>query len=150
MIQVAFRKKASSFYSRFIRLWTWGDYSHSELVFPDGRAFSSDEADGGTKWRTRPMPPSEWDFLKVPCTVEQVQELVSFCNREDGCKYDKIGIGFSFLPIPVGWQSEDKWFCSEICVAALQQIGFLCGYTPARISPNALYKILAKELKERQ
>jgi hypothetical protein len=146
MLKIAFRKKGSSIYSRLIRVWTMGKYSHAEILFPDGRSFSSDEADGGTRWRDGVMGPDEWDFLEVPCNALQVTRVVDFCNAENGCEYDMVGIGFSFLPVPVGWQSSSRWFCSEICVAALQQVGYLVGYTPSRVSPNALYKILSKEL----
>jgi len=145
-MRVAFRKKGSTIYAKLIRLWTFGKYSHSELVFSDGRSFSSDEADGGTRWKDWAMSDEEWDFLNVPCTFEQEQEIRAFCAGEEHCKYDMVGIGFSFLPIPIGVQSAEKWFCSEICVAGLQQIGYLVGYTPSRISPNALHKILSKEL----
>jgi hypothetical protein len=147
VIKVAFRKKGGSWFSWLIRAYTGGPLSHSEILFPDGRSFSSDESDGGTKWRTRDMTATEWDFLTVPCTEEQVQRVVEFCNGEDGCEYDKTGIAFSFLPIALGYQSSSRWFCSEICVAALQQVGFMTGYTPSRISPNKLYKILKKELE---
>lgn len=148
-MQVAFRKKPNSIYAHIIRAWTFGKFSHSELVFSDSRTFSSDEADGGTRWTHKPLPRNEWDFLTVPCTEQQEQEIAAFCAKEEKCKYDMVGIGFSFLPIPIGWQSPEKWFCSEICVAALQQIGYLTGYTPARVSPNALYKILKQELETR-
>ena len=145
-MKVAFRKKPSSIYAHIIRLWTWGIYSHTELMFADGRSFSSDEADNGTRWKDRAMPANEWDFLDVPTTADQEADIRAFCNGEEDCKYDMVGIGFSFLPVPIGWQSAEKWFCSEICVAALQQIGYLTGYTPSRISPNKLYKILKHEL----
>lgn len=148
-MKITFRKKPSSIYSHIIRLWTFGKYSHSELAFSDGRTFSSDEADNGTRWKDWKLSPDEWDFLEIPCTKEQEQEVLAFCAGEEGCEYDKVGIGFSFLPIPIGLQSARRWFCSEICVAALQQIGYLTGYTPSRVSPNALYKILKKELEER-
>jgi len=146
MLKVAFRKKSSSFYSKLIRIWTFGKYSHSEILFPDGRSFSSDEADGGTRWRNQAMSTDEWDFLDVPCTIDHVQRVAEFCDDENGCEYDMTGISFSFLPVPIGWQSSTRWFCSEICVAALQQIGYMVGHTPSRVSPNALYKLLKKEL----
>jgi hypothetical protein len=145
-VKVVFRKKSDSIYSKIIRLWTWGPFSHTELVFSDGRTFSSDERDGGTRWTTRSLDRDEWDILEVPCSAEDEQRVAAFCHSEENCRYDMVGIGFSFLPVPIGWQSSTKWFCSEICVAALQQIGFLVGYTPSRISPNQLYKLLKKEL----
>ncbi len=148
-MKVAFRKKCHTIYSRIICFWTFGKYSHSELVFSDGKSFSSDESDGGTRWKDSIMTAEEWDFIEVPCTKSQEKEIRRFCEGEDGLQYDMVGIGFSFLPVPIGWQSAEKWFCSEICVAALQQIGYLTGYTPSRISPNKLYKILKNERRLR-
>ena len=150
MLRVAFRKNGKGFYARLIRIWTWGKWSHTELVFSNGCSFSSDEKDGGTRWKDWHMSPDEWDFLNVPCTPAEEQEVAAWCAGEEGCKYDMVGIGFSFLPIPLGYQSADKWFCSEICVAALQRIGYMRGYTPSRISPNSMYKILNKELAKIQ
>jgi len=149
-IKLASRKKGTTIYARLIRLWTFGKYSHSEMVFSNGRTFSSDEADDGARWKDWVMSPDDWDFLEVPCTAEQEKRLIEFCNEENGTKYDMRGIGFSFLPIPIGLQSEDRWFCSEICVAMLQQIGFMVGYTPSSVSPNKLYKVLKKELEARR
>ena len=149
MMKIAFRKKCHTIYSRIICFRTFGKYSHSEIVFSDGRSFSADESDGGTRWKDSIMDPDEWDFIDIPCNKTQEKDIRKFCEGEDGLRYDMIGIGFSFLPIPIGWQTAEKWFCSEICVAALQQIGYLVGYTPARISPNKLYKILKNERRFR-
>jgi hypothetical protein len=146
-MKVAFRKKGSTLFSRLIRIYTCGIYSHAELVFSDGRSFSSDETDGGTRWKDWTMTDDEWDFLDVPMTAAQEADVRTFCNSELGSKYDMRGIAFSFLPIPIGIQSADKWFCSEICVAAIQREGYLTGYTPASISPNKMYKLLKRELE---
>lgn len=148
-MKIAFRKKCHTIYAKIICFWTFGKYSHSELVFSDGTTFSSDEADGGTRWKDELEKPEEWDFIDIPCNKTQEKEIRRFCEGEDGLKYDMAGIGFSFLPIPVGWQSAEKWFCSEICAAALQQIGYLVGYTPSRISPNKLYSLLKSERRFR-
>ena len=148
-MKIAFRKKCHTIYSRIICFLTFGKYSHSELVFSDGKSFSADESDGGTRWKDWQMSDDEWDFIDIPCNKTQEKEIRKFCEGEDGLKYDMIGIGFSFLPIPIGWQSAEKWFCSEICAAALQQIGYLVGYTPSRISPNKLYSLLKNERRFR-
>lgn len=145
-MRVAFRKRAPGFYSRAIKIWTGGPYSHCELVFPDGRCFSSDERDGGTRFKRIDLRGDEWDIVDVPVNSFYIDALDKFCHDEDKCKYDWRGISFSFLPIPIGWQHPDKWFCSEIVAAALQIAGWLRGYTPASLSPNGLYKALTKEV----
>lgn len=150
MLKLASRKKSTSIYSKIIKLWPFGGaagrYSHSELVFSDGMTFSSDEADNGTRWKEKIENPADWDFIDIPCTEAEENRVRKFCDGELNCKYDKKGILFSFLPIPVGWQSKDRWFCSEICVAALQQIGLLVGVTPASVAPSRLHKLLQADL----
>jgi hypothetical protein len=148
-VKVAFQKKATTFFGRFIRLWTGGIYSHTELVFSNGVMFSSDEQDGGSRFLPGPKKGAEYDYINVPMSAEDERRILQFCKAEDGCHYDKIGIGFSFLPIPLGYQNADAWFCSEICTAALQLAGYCVGYTPARIHPNKLYKLLNKDLHGR-
>lgn len=147
-MQVAFKKNITSFFGKLITVWTRGKYCHTELVFSDGSFFSSDESDGGTRFLKGPKKGIEYDYLIVPVHSEIEALIKEFCEREDGCKYDKKGIVFSFLLIPLGYQNEEAWFCSEICVAALQLAGYCTGYTPARVHPNKLYKILKKELNK--
>ena len=145
-MKVAFRKKAKSWYSKIIQWYTFGPYCHVELVFANGICFSSSEDDGGTRFKTIDLQPEEWDLIEVPCEPSVEGEIYRFCQREQNSRYDWRGIAFSFLPVPIGWQSADKWFCSEIVAAGLQLGGFLSGYTPAALSPNQLYRKLVKEL----
>jgi hypothetical protein len=51
---------------------------------------------------------------------------------------------FLSMILPLGKADEEKWFCSEVCAAALQKIDILVGYVPYKISPNKLYKLLKK------
>lgn len=145
-MKVAFRKKALSWYSKIIQWYTFGPYCHVEIVFSNGLCFSSSEDDNGTRFKTIDLVPEDWDVVDVPCDPEEEADAYQFCLGEQNSRYDWRGIMFSFLPIPIGWQSADKWFCSEIVAAALQEAGFLRGYTPAALSPNQLYKKLVKEL----
>jgi hypothetical protein len=145
-MKVAFKKNVTSVFGAVIRSYTFGPYVHSELVFRNGLWFSSDETDNGTRFIDGPKEDAEYDFIELPISSEDEQRVIDFCKRENGCPYDKTGIGFSFLPIPLGYQNADAWFCSEICTAALQIVGYCSGYTPARVHPNKLYKILQKEV----
>jgi len=149
MFKVAFKKSTTSAFGALIKFYTRGPYCHAELMFSDGRLFSSDEEDGGTRWIPGPKAGVEYDYIDVPLTQHEEDEIKAFCANEEKCAYDKVGIGFSFLPIPLGYQNSEDWFCSEICVAGLQVVRWLSGYTPARISPNKLYKILKEEKKKR-
>lgn len=147
-MRVAFKKNTTSAFGWFIKLWTRGPYCHTELVFSNGEWFSSDEGDNGTRWINGPKQGAEYDYLDVPVTGQQESAIRNFCKGEENCGYDKKGIGFSFLPIPLGYQNHNEWFCSEICTAGLQLAGYCTGYTPARVHPNLLHEILRKEIKQ--
>lgn len=147
-MKLAFYHGKGSFFSKLIRLWTFGSFSHVEIVFSDGLAFSSHEADGGTRFKQIDFTAPGWELVDVPVSQQDEARIRAWCRNEDGCAYDWRGITFSFLPIPIGWQHSERWFCSEICAAAVQLAGYLSGYTPAALSPNGLYKALCKELSK--
>jgi len=145
-MQIAFRKRAKSFFSSVIRIWTRGKYSHVELVFSDGMYFSSQEGEG-VRFKAIPIDPEHWDYLPLAILPAKEAEIRAECEDWVGAKYDWRGIAFSFLPIPIGWQHFDRWFCSEICAAMLQRAGYLIGYAPASLSPNGLHKAIKRELE---
>lgn len=148
-IKVAFRKDGTSIYSKIIKAWPFGGakgpYSHCEVLFSNGWSWSSDETDSGTRFKKITYT-SGWDFLEIPCSLDDERRLWKFCESENGLAYDKRGIIFSFLPIPIGWQHENKWFCSEAVTAVIQLLHYLSGYSPASIAPSRLYKLLSVEL----
>ena len=148
-MRVAFKKTTTSLFGKLIKLWTWGPYCHAELVFSDGKWFSSDEDDGGTRWLDGPKPGIEYDYLTVPMTPRQEADVRAFCTNECGCRYDKVGLVLSFLPVPIGYQNDHAWFCSEVCIAGLQVARWLSGYSAILNSPNDLYKILSAEIARR-
>ena len=143
-MKVVFEKRSQTLFEFFTEFWTRGMYHHCELMFSNGDMFSSDGKQGARWIRNGGymLNAEDWDYVVVPCTEVQEKEVRFFCDCVEGKGYDFVGLGFSFLPIPIGWQKPDAWFCSEICAAALQRIGLLCGYTPARISPNRLHRLL--------
>jgi hypothetical protein len=154
-MKLAFKKQATSFFGRIIKLWTLSKYCHVELVFSNGEWFSSREYKGAVSF-CYGVPEGEteemYDFLDLPMSDLDERYIRQWCVkeqfREDGtrCGYDVRGVIFSFLPIPIGWQSAQDWFCSEICVAALQRVGWFSGYSAASISPAKLYKLAVKEI----
>lgn len=153
---LAFKHRATSFFGKLIKAWTFSDYCHSELIFSDGQWFSSREFKNGVGFIPGP-PPGEklqdYDFIILPISSEDELRVKAWCEREqyndDGtkCGYDVRGVLFSFLPIPIGWQSADKWFCSEVCCAALQTLGWFAGYSAASVSPKQLHKLTLKEIQ---
>jgi hypothetical protein len=136
--------KGPGFVSRLIKIWTRSKYSHCELVFDDGRRFSADtEMPMHTRFSTEAMTSKNWDFVHIPMSQADENKIKGFCFEEIGCRYDWTGIFLSQF-IRLGYQSKTKWFCSEVCVAGLQQIGLLPGIKPNRVSPGKLFKLINK------
>ncbi|MDA8428189.1 MAG: hypothetical protein M0T70_02935 [Geobacteraceae bacterium] len=125
-------------FARFTRFITGGPYSHCELIFSDGQAFSASIQDGGTRYKRIDFDPAKWDIMEI---ASQQSRARAFCDEEKGCKYDFIGICRFIFP----WAKESKtrWFCSEVCTAALQKAGVITAVIPASIvHPMLLYWLL--------
>jgi len=148
MMYLAFKKEATSFFGKLIKGYTFSKYCHAELVFSDNMWFSAREFKDGTQFVKGP-PTGErysmYDFIELPISAEEEARVRKWCEGEVGCDYDTRGVVFSFLPIPIGWQSAEKWFCSEVCCAALQTVGWFRGYSAAAVSPRKLHQLAVEE-----
>lgn len=141
-MKVAFQKNDSSFFAGLIRWWTGSSYSHCELLFEDGRMFSAHPRDHGTRYiNPGILRANEWDILLIPATLEQEISVHVFCDSELNCGYDWWGLVYSQV-LKLQRSHPDKWFCSEVCVAAVQRMGILFGSVPCTFSPGKLYKRL--------
>ena len=137
ILKVAFYRGDGRLFNVITKWRTSGEHTHVELVFPDGRSFSSSQWDGGVRFKSIAYEPEKWHIVMLPLTALEVASVLEFCEREKGKKYDWRGI----LDFFAGKGDGDKnsWFCSEICAAALQQVGRFRFLTPARTSPEALW-----------
>ena len=141
-MKVAFEINDPALFAGLVRWWTKSPYSHCELVFSDGAMFSSHLADHGTRYLgPRILSPNRWDILSIPMSADSEAMIRKWCDGELYCRYDWKGIFFSQL---LRFQREhpEKWFCSEICTAALQHIGMLQGSPACTFSPGKLHKRL--------
>ena len=144
-MKVAFLK-GEGFTAKLVKWWTKGPYDHCALVFSDGVSFSSSlQKDMYTQFERINFNTAYWDVLDVPMSAEDEHKVRSFCINEMNCRYDWVGIFLSQI-IPLGYNSKSKWFCSEVCVAALQKANLLLNEKPNRVSPNKLYKLLASKV----
>lgn len=135
-MKLAFYKGSGTLYDQGIRLVTHGPYAHCEIVFKDGQWFSSSPRDGGVRFKEIVPQAGSWDFLELDIQEDTIRE---WSETQVGLKYDWSGVARFVLPfLP---SSKDHWFCSEICIAALQRGGLLLDLTPSRYSPNDLYEI---------
>jgi len=141
--------------ARFGHVWDWvialfsrGRYSHCELVFNAYTWFSSSSRDGGTRFKCIDPKPGVWDFLELDLTGKQAALALEKCHEECGCKYDWLGV-FRFA-FPFFRENSAKWFCSEVCAAALQEAGLLVGINPWELSPVDLYDLLDERRRSNQ
>jgi len=144
-MKVAFLK-GTGFIDKLIKFYTKSDYSHCELVFSDGVWFGN-ALDGKMKtgFKSRIPDPKYWDFIELPTSEADEIKIKAFCEKEKDCKYDWSGIFLSQI-LHFGAQSKTKWFCSEICTAALQEIGMLSGIKPHKVSPGKLYSLIKPKI----
>jgi hypothetical protein len=143
-MNVLFQRRGGGWYGTLIRLWTRSPYIHTELEFSNGERFTS-LAGRGTGYNDSLVPADEGAWTRVPVDVTAPQEAAirAFCHDELGCRYDWAGIALTQI-LGFGRQSRTKWFCSELCMAALQRVlpGF-CSQAAHWVSPKRLYQILA-------
>jgi hypothetical protein len=144
MVRIAFYKGKGRFFDKLIRLWTRGPYSHCELVFSDGQWFSASPREKVARFKRIEPKPGHWDFVDLPMAAELEALIRQWCEgKAEGRKYDWLGIICTQI-MPFGWQDKGRWFCSEVCLSALQWVGLFPGKKPHWVHPNELYKIITQ------
>jgi hypothetical protein len=156
-IYYAFRKKPSvssstsgRLASKIIQFWTGHDYFHVELII-NGLWISAMPGKGVyVKEVFENYNIRDWDYYELDApdlTLEQQIILDKFLEDISGSKYDWAGIILSQF-IPLGLNSEKKWFCSELAnnISQLLYIEPLLGTAPRKYSPAKLYKSLETRL----
>jgi len=145
MVTLAFYKGNSKnngkLYSKLIRWWTKGPYSHVEIIL-DGYMYSSSPRDGGVRRKKFKGKNDHWDFIEINNLKEK--NILEFYNQTKENKYDFFGILGFILPFK---DRTNEWFCSEWCSNALKISGYkkLWKLEPSKISPNKLYKIVTED-----
>jgi hypothetical protein len=120
---------------------THGPYCHVELEFTGGLCFSSSPIYGGTKFHLLDEP-ERYVPLDLNVSFDDECKIFQWCRGEVGCGYDYLGV-LAFI-CPYIHQSKKRWFCSEVCLTALQQVGLFLGLDPYHVSPNELATIVQK------
>lgn len=144
-MKVAFYKGPGTIFDKLIRLVTRSPYSHCELIFSEDLLCDSGWMFGampgeGTRFKQMALNPAEWILVSVPVTRSQELLAFYFCRDEEKCGYDYPGV-FRFL-LPWFTESKEKWFCSEICTAAIQAAGLPLLMVPSQVHPGRLYEAL--------
>lgn len=143
MITLAFYKgRGKTRWQRFqdaaIRLATRGRYSHVELIAGAAlhgdiaQCLSSSGRDGGVRAKRILLKPESWDLVELRIDPDQPAQ---FIRDRIGAPYDYTGILLSQV-LALGRHDESRWFCSEICAAALGLPN------PQRVSPQFLFDVV--------
>ena len=113
----------------FTRAWP----SHVDIVMPSGMLLGarSDVCMGvpaGVQFRPDGYAPfTKVERISLPATYAQALTFHVFVSDQAGKPYDKIGI--VGLAVGRNWRSPDKWFCSELAMAALEYAGIISPIT---------------------
>jgi hypothetical protein len=125
-------------------------YSHVEIAFDEysvsgdlSMCFSSSWRDGGVRFKGIDLTDGKWDVVDVPAGPLDTVSVFRWCDPKVGGKYDVPGV--LAFKVPFLRHVGAEWFCSEICTAALQQVGFFRGALPHKLSPNALYLLATRQ-----
>jgi hypothetical protein len=138
MIKVIFYKDSGNFFDKLIRWWTYGPYSHCEIVI-NGVMYSADSRNNIVRKAYFMQDVSKWDEVTLNLPSAPIK---AFLESQLGKEYDYIGIIFSQI-FNLKFHNKNKWFCSELCAAALKtDLGIL--QSSQRIHPNKLYGIVQR------
>ena len=142
-VTLAFYKgRGNSVFQRFqdgiIRSVTRGIYSHVELISGDALhgqsavCLSASGRDGGVREKRIFLKSESWDLVSMHMDADAPCE---FIRDHLGARYDYAGLLLSQM-LAFGRHDPDKWFCSEICAAALGLPN------PQRVSPQFLFDVV--------
>lgn len=111
--------------SKIIRWLTGSDYSHV-IPIVDGVFFQAKMFDGViVSGRQKAMEgQDECCDIDLGFTEEQDIKAIEFLQNQVGKPYDYGGAAAIPLIKTEGWQSSNKWFCSEIAYAAMVMAGY--------------------------
>lgn len=143
----------TALFSRIIQIGMRSRYSHASLLFPDGRVLEAVENEGGVVWDAGGEY-ARTDVYDVP--VPDPGASYDWAKDQFGAGYDYAALlGFSRVARIIAgalthgdWAadflgSDERWFCSELCLAALIRGGFMAPDIPAaRVSPEDLYRMI--------
>lgn len=131
MITLRFVTTRGNPVSEGIRAFEYGYWAtHVEALMPEGTLLGA-HADGGVMARPHDYDKGEFTeerYVPLPASPEQADAFHAFLRAQVGKPYDFVAI--AGIALGRDWQSDDKWFCSELIAAALCH----CGIFPPRLA----------------
>lgn len=152
-MKVAFYKNSKSFFWKAIRIkqkyiqklsWRYSRFSHVELVFSDGMSFSSSEQDHWVRFKKIDFKVENWEFIDLNISIKQEQLIREWCEKKIWSDYNWWWIFFAMIfKFYTTW--EDDYFCSQICIRALQVTHICCILAAQMTTPWHFAKYLEDE-----
>lgn len=140
-----FKKPKESFTNKLICWWTKSKYYHVELILGDKWISSNPDVGGVT---IRPLEPlrDSYEYCKlgkIEITKEQSSKIMKWISSQSDKKYDWVGI-FLAQVLPLRFQDDNKWYCSEIVTTILKflLVEQVMNLDPGRTSPGDLARKL--------
>lgn len=131
------RKGSAGEIDRMIRALTNGPYSHSALLFSDGKigeATNVDEAGVRIRVAKLPLNTDGWDIVDLPEFNERHARDWFIAHLGEPYDYD----GALRMSDPTLHQDPGAWYCSEAVMAALG----ITDSKPSQSTSNTLYAYL--------
>jgi|TARA_R100000406_G_scaffold6818_2_gene4447 hypothetical protein len=142
---VAFYKGEGGYHNKIVRWSTQSEYSHAELIMPDGISISIKPFDPlgiRKKLFFEEEPLEDYDMVCIPVNQAQVETIETFFKDTKGDGYDWPGMLISKLT-PFFVKRTGRWYCSEWIAYALRLAGAVEHlYHYNDLTPQRLYEIL--------
>jgi hypothetical protein len=115
MTLLAFYRGQGTITDAVIRQVTGSQFSHVELVGPNGQCISASKRDGNQVRQKRiDFKADHWTFIRTP---HDPAKAWSISESYLGVPYDTLGAVLSGLNIPLN--VSPRWFCSELIAQSL-------------------------------
>ena len=106
--------------------------------------FSSSETDGWSRFKFIQENKENWVSYKFIFTKKEYLKILDFCIIQEGQAYNTLGIIF-WQALGVQWfRRYGDWFCSQISLAALQQVKIFCWIDAISQTPGQLQYLAEK------
>ena len=133
-------------YIKAIKIWTWSQYFHSEIIIDDKRISSYPQRGVEIHQFNDNFDFEHFDYFEIDVpnlTQEQEKVLWQYLYDQLHTGYDWDGIFFSQV-FKLGINDPEKWFCSEITTKILQLVLYepVLDCLPNKVSPAKLYKLI--------
>ena len=87
-MRVAFYKSsAGGWRDKLVSLYTFGTYSHVELIFSDGQWFSASPTENMVRYKVFPIDDT-WTVVNFPVSLHDEAAMRTWCDGEVGAPYD--------------------------------------------------------------